>query len=133
MRKLIIDQTSNSPKVILDPEKKIYEISGESRPPDVREFYDQILTWMDDFSVHLIRAGDRNEPVLFIFNFGYFNSSSGKMILDICKILARLQAKGMNVKVNWHYERDDVDMMEVGQEISRIVKFPFEYTVTEPR
>jgi hypothetical protein len=47
MRKLIIDQTPNSPKVILDPEKKIYEISGESRPPDVREFYDQILNWME--------------------------------------------------------------------------------------
>ena len=50
MRKLIIDQTSCSPKVILDPEKKIYHISGESRPPDVREFYDQILSWLDDFS-----------------------------------------------------------------------------------
>jgi len=133
MRKLIIDQTSNSPKVILDPEKKIYEISGESRPPDVREFYDQILNWMDDFSLQLVKAGDKNEPVEFIFNFGYFNSSSGKLILDICKVLARLQARGMNVSIKWHYEKDDIDMMEVGHEISRIVKFPFEYVETEIR
>lgn len=131
MKKLIIDQTTNSPKVILDPEKKIYEISGESRPPDVREFYDQIINWMDDFSLQLIKADDKSEPVMFTFNFGYFNSSSGKMILDICKVLARLQARGMNVKVNWRYEKDDVDMYEVGQEISRIVKFQFEYTETE--
>jgi hypothetical protein len=55
------------------------------------------------------------------------------MILDICKVLARLQSRGMNVTVNWHYEKEDVDMMEVGQEISRIVKFPFGYTETEPR
>ena len=130
MRKLILDQTSNSPKVILDPEKKIYEISGESRPPDVREFYDQIITWMDDYSLQLIKANDKEEPVAFTFNFGYFNSSSGKMILDICKVLARLQARQMNVTVNWHYEKDDVDMLEVGQEISRIVRFPFEYTET---
>jgi hypothetical protein len=133
MRKLIIDQTPNSPKVILDPENKIYEISGESRPPDVREFYDQIINWMDDFSLQLVKSDDKKEPVRFIFNFGYFNSSSGKMILDICKVLARLQARGMNVTVDWHYEKDDVDMMEVGQEISRIVKFPFAYTETEPR
>jgi hypothetical protein len=133
MRKLIIDQTENSPKVILDPEKKIYEISGESRPPDVREFYDRILTWMDDFSLELIKTENKTEQVKFNFNFGYFNSSSGKLILDICKVLARLQSRGINVSVNWHYERDDVDMMEVGQEISRIVKFPFEYTETEPR
>jgi hypothetical protein len=131
MRKLIIDQTSNSPKVILDPENKIYEISGESRPPDVREFYDQILTWLDDFSLELVKAGNKEEPVVFAFNFGYFNSSSGKLILDICKVLARLLARGMNVSVIWHYEKDDVDMMEVGQEMSRIVKFPFKYTEIE--
>jgi hypothetical protein len=133
MKKLVIEQTSYSPKVILDPENKIYEISGESRPPDVREFYDQIINWMDDFSLQLVKANDTNEPVSFTFNFGYFNSSSGKMILDICKVLARLQSRGMNVTVNWHYEKEDVDMMEVGQEISRIVKFPFAYTETEPR
>jgi len=130
MKKLVIEQTSHSPKVILDPENKIYEISGESRPPDVREFYDQIINWMDDFSLHLVKANDTNEPVSFTFNFGYFNSSSGKMILDICKVLARLQSRGMNVTVNWHYEKEDVDMLEVGQEISRIVRFPFEYTET---
>lgn len=133
MKKLVIEQTSYSPKVILDPENKIYEISGESRPPDVREFYDQIINWMDDFSLQLVKANAINEPVSFTFNFGYFNSSSGKMILDICKVLARLQARGMNVTVNWHYEKEDVDMMEVGQEISRIVKFPFSYTETEPK
>ncbi|MBK7712714.1 MAG: DUF1987 domain-containing protein [Bacteroidales bacterium] len=133
MRKLIIDQTSNSPKVILDPENKIYEISGESRPPDVREFYDQILTWLDDFSLELIKTDNKKEPVIFTFNFGYFNSSSGKLILDICKVLARLLARGMNVTVNWHYEKDDLDMMEVGQEMSRIVKFPFRYTEIEVR
>jgi hypothetical protein len=132
MRKLIIDQTSYSPKVILDPENKIYEISGESRPPDVREFYDQILNWMDDFSLQLIKADAKTEPVAFTFNFGYFNSSSGKLILDICKVLARLRARGMNVKVNWYFEKDDVDMLAVGQEISRIVKFDFDYIETEP-
>lgn len=132
MRKLIIDQTPNSPRVVLDPERKIYEISGESRPPDVREFYDRILNWMDDFTLHLAKAEDKSEPVKFTFNFGYFNSSSGKLILDICKVLARMHARGMNVAINWHFEKDDTDMMEVGQEISRIIKFPFEYTEIEP-
>ncbi|HUX57047.1 MAG TPA: SiaC family regulatory phosphoprotein [Bacteroidales bacterium] len=127
MRKLIIDQTPNSPKVILDPEKKIYHISGESRPPDVREFYDQILSWLDDFSIYLVKSDDMKDPVIFNFNFEYFNSSSGKLILDICKILAGLQLKGFNVTINWHFEKDDVDMLEVGKEMSKIVKFPFEY------
>jgi hypothetical protein len=131
MRKLIVDQTSNSPKVILDPENRIYEISGESRPPDVREFYNRIIDWMDDFSLHLIKTDNRSEPVVFNFDFEYFNSSSGKLILDMCKILSRLHSRGMNVTVNWHYEKGDEDMLEVGKEISRIVKLGFEYTETE--
>jgi hypothetical protein len=127
MRKLIIDQTSCSPKVILDPENKIYQISGESRPPDVREFYDQILSWLNDFSLHLIKQEGKKDPVTFNFNFEYFNSSSGKLILDICKVLARLRSKGINITVKWHFEKDDYDMMEVGKEMSKIVKFPFEF------
>jgi hypothetical protein len=58
MRKLIIDQTSNSPKVILDPEKNRFEISGESRPPDVSFFYGEILNWLDDYSLHLSKSSE---------------------------------------------------------------------------
>jgi hypothetical protein len=131
MRKLIIDPKSNSPKVILDPDKKTYLIAGESRPPDVREFYGQILSWLEEFSMYLTKSPENGEPVIFDFNFEYFNSSSGKLILDICKHLASLQTKGNNIIINWHFEKDDFDMLEAGKEISKIVKFPFEYVVSE--
>jgi SAM-dependent methyltransferase len=131
MRKLIIEQKASSPKVILDPEKRIFLISGESRPPDVREFYGQILEWLEEFSSHLNKSDDKKDPVIFNFNFEYFNSSSGKLILDICKILAGLRLKGINIIVKWYYEKEDGDMLEVGKEMSRIVKFPFEYVESE--
>jgi hypothetical protein len=127
MRKLIIDQTPSTPKVILDPDNRILNISGESRPADVREFYDPILTWLDDFGLHLSNSDDKKEPVTFNFSFDYFNSSSGKYILDICKVVARLHSKKVNIKVNWHFEKDDADMLEVGKEMSKIVKVPFDY------
>ncbi len=34
---------------------------------------------------------------------------------------------GNNIVLKWHYEEDDDDMHEVGQEMSRISKLPFEY------
>jgi len=80
-----------------------------------------------------IKSERKSELFNFCFDFGYFNSSSGKLILDICKILARLHGRGMNVKVNWHYETGDLDMYEVGQEISRIVKLQFDFTEIEQR
>ena len=63
----------------------------------------------------------------FNFNFEYFNSLSAKFILDIFKRLCRLRSDGNNISVKWHYEEDDDDMHEVGQEMSRISKLPFEY------
>jgi hypothetical protein len=131
MRKLIIDQTSSSPKVILDPEKKVFEISGESRPPDVGEFYGEIMDWMKDYSHHLVNTRDDRDSVVFSFDLEYFNSSSAKYLLDFCKQIAQVKSKGKDVMVKWHYEDDDMDMLEVGREMSRMAKFPFEFVSKE--
>jgi hypothetical protein len=128
MRKLIVDQTSSSPLVVLDPIEKRYEISGESRPPDVAGFYSEILNWIDDYSYYLIKTKEE-DPVDFNFDFEYFNSSSAKYILDFCKKIADVRSKGKNINVRWHYEDDDKDMLEVGKEMSRMSKLPFEYII----
>jgi hypothetical protein len=131
MRKLTIEKTSSTPLVVLDPEKRLGLLSGESRPSDVREFYDQILSWMHEFSTYLIKSDSSKDPFTFSFDLEYFNSSSGKLILDICKVLAGLKTNGINVIVNWHSEKEDEDMLEVGKEMSRIVNLPFEYLESE--
>jgi hypothetical protein len=125
--KLIIEKTNTTPGVVLDPEKKIYKISGESRPSDVREFYDRIISWLIDFRHELTKSNDHNEPVNFVFNLEYFNSSSAKLIIDICKIVSSLKLNGFNVTITWYHDKEDTDMLEVGREISEIVKVPFEY------
>lgn len=127
MRKLIIDRTASSPRVILDPDKNMFEISGESRPPDVGNFYTEILKWMDDYSKHLLRSSEVMDPVVFNLDFEYFNSSSAKYILDFCKQIASFRSKGKDMTVKWHYEEDDMDMLEVGKEMSRMAKIPFEF------
>ena len=127
MRKLIIDQTSNSPRVVLDPEKRVFEISGESRPPDVDTFYGEIINWMDDYSRYLQVSQEVKDPVIFNFDLDYFNSSSAKYILDFCKQIADVRSKGQDISVRWHHEAEDMDMLQVGKEMSRMAKFPFEY------
>jgi len=131
MRKLIIEQTTNSPKVNFDPEKNIFEISGESRPPDVAGFYTEILNWFDDYSSYLSRPQAEKEPVVFNFDFEYFNSSSAKYILDFCKQIAAVRSKGKDVGVRWNYEKGDNDMFEVGKEMSRIAKVPFQFSLKD--
>jgi hypothetical protein len=127
MRKLIVDRTSNSPEVHFDPEAGKFEISGESRPPNVPAFYDEIMGWVNDFSRHLSGSNDRKDPIEFNLDFNYFNSSSAKYILDFCKKVAALRANGENAKIRWHYDSDDNDMLEVGREMSRMARIPFDY------
>lgn len=129
MKKLIIEQSSNSPKVILDPENRKFEISGESRPENVNELYMPILEWFDKFDMELSTEKylENKDQLEFNFNFEYFNSISAKFILDIFKKIGKLRTKDEGIHVKWHYEKDDEDMLEVGKEMSRLVRFPFDY------
>jgi hypothetical protein len=75
----------------------------------------------------LLRSQESRDPVVFNFDFEYFNSSSAKYILDLCKQIASVRSKGKDIEVKWHYETDDMDMLEVGREMARMSKLPFEF------
>jgi hypothetical protein len=127
MRKLIVDKTPSSPRVVFDPENNRYEISGESRPHDVTAFYSNILRWFEDYSQDLTSSDQDMDPVAFDLDFEYFNSSSAKYILDFCKRIAVVRSMGKEITVKWHYEDDDTDMLETGREMSKMAKLPFEF------
>jgi hypothetical protein len=133
MEKLIIEPTLNTPSIILDPDNKDFQFSGESRPEDVRNFYMPILEWLENFNTELASGAqsDGEGNLDFHFNFEYFNSTSAKYILDLFKILSKLHTEGTNLGIFWHYEEDDEDMLEVGQEMSRMSKLPFEFVKEE--
>jgi hypothetical protein len=132
MKNLVIRQTASSPKINFDPDKNIFEISGESRSHDVPKFYEVVLKWLDEFSMRLDKTDTSSEPMVFNFNFEYFNSLSAKYILDFIKQLANISSKGKNVVIKWYYEEDDMDMLEAGREMSRIARVPFEFIKKEP-
>ncbi len=79
MRKLFVERTASSPKVLLDPETNTFEISGESRPSDVASFYSEILSWFDNYSQYLTKSPYGGDPPVFNLDFEYFNSSSAKV------------------------------------------------------
>ena len=133
MEKLVIEPTFNSPSVILDPEASQFDFSGESRPENVRKFYLPILEWLDSYAKEQSdkSSSARASSLQVQFNFEYFNSTSAKYILDIFKALNVLNDLGMEILVKWLYEEDDEDMLEVGEEMSRMSKLDFEYVNTD--
>lgn len=133
MEKLIIDATLNTPSVILDPEKNLFQFTGESRPENVRNFYIPVLEWLENYTSEVASQDKEHKSRAheFHFNFEYFNSTSAKYILDLFKTLSNLHSEGINVLVYWHYEEDDEDMLEVGKEMSRMSRLTFDYIKTE--
>ncbi|WP_066633768.1 DUF1987 domain-containing protein [Labilibacter marinus] len=128
MRKLTIDSTPNSPKIWFDTDKSIFEVSGESRPENASIFYKNVIDWVIDFESSLTQQGLPDKtPYTFNFNLEYFNSTSAKFILDFLKKLGHLHSLGHQIVIRWHYEDDDEDMLEVGQEMSKMSKISFEF------
>jgi hypothetical protein len=120
METIKIQGTEDTPKVTLDKENELMEISGRSLPEDVASFYDPILTWLDEY------AQSPNKKTVFNFKLVYFNTASSKLLLDILMKLEEIHEAGHDVLIRWHYPEDDEDMEEAGEEYSDIVDVPFE-------
>lgn len=120
MDALRIPSTGDTPEVVLDAASGEFEFSGKSLPEDVASFFDPIIEWIDTY------GKSANDSSVFKFKLTYFNTASSKMILDILMKLEELSEAGVTLKVEWHYEEEDEDMEEAGEEYSDIVEVPFE-------
>jgi hypothetical protein len=121
MEPLIIEATIDTPEIILDAANDRFVISGKSYPEDTREFFAQVLKWMDDY------VKSPNQSTLFVFKLKYFNSSSYKPIFDILAKLEEIKNNGRDVNVEWHYKTGDSDMLEAGEEFCDLFDLPFTY------
>ncbi len=120
METIKIQGTEDTPKIMLDAENDIFEISGRSLPEDVSSFYEPVLNWLNEY------AESPNNKTVFNFKLTYFNTASSKLLLDILMKLEEMHEKGQDVLIKWHYPEDDEDMAEAGEEYSDIVDVPFE-------
>lgn len=112
MENLKIEATKYTPEISFDCENHLLEISGESYPENIAEFYAPIFSWMEEYFDQL----DDNQPVIINMELIYFNSSSSKILLDLFEVLEEATGKGKNITVNWIYEEEDEDTLEFGEE-----------------
>ena len=120
METIKIQGTEDTPKVILDKDNDIMEVSGRSLPEDVTSFYEPVLTWLDEY------AQSPGKKTIFNFKLVYFNTASSKLLLDILMKLEEIHEAGNDVLIRWHFPDDDEDMEEAGEEYADIVDVPFE-------
>ncbi len=124
MNKLVLQPTDDTPRVVLDPANGIFEFSGKSLPEDVTTFYGPVLNWLDQYA-----QAPAAKTVVDI-KLVYFNTASSKLILDILFKLEALHKVTGQVLVRWHYQDEDEDMKEAGEEYAELVEVPFEHVVS---
>ena len=125
METLRLEQTDDSPFVMLDKENNRFEISGKSLPEDVVDFYQPVLDWLNSY------RSEPNSNTEFSFKLIYFNTASSKLILDILMTFEEMVEEGHNVLIKWLSHKSDEDMQEAGKEYEEMVDVPFEHVTYE--
>jgi len=123
MNRLYFKETEETPKIILDKDKNIFEIKGKSFMEDVQAYYEPIINWLDEYKK------DPNPETVMKIEVEYINTASSKMFLDILKELEDIHLAGNKVKVIWSYFADDEDMESTGHEFDEMFDAPFTFKV----
>lgn len=106
-----------TPLMQFNGESGYFEISGRSIPENSIEFYRPVLEWVEEY------VKSPKEETTLCVKLEYFNTSSSKCLVELFRKLESIidQSK---VKVEWHYEEEDEDMLESGQDFQHILKIP---------
>lgn len=111
---LFIEETDDSPRVLFDPAKGIFEISKKSLPEDAVGFYSSIFEW---FNLYIDTP---NNETTFRFNFEYYSTSTAKQLTKLMFLLEKLSERS-KVKVVWNFKAGDKDMEAAGNRYKHLI------------
>ena len=105
--------------MILDSDKKVYSITGNSRPENPLQFYKPIFEWLTNY------LEKTEEKMVFEVQLDYFNTSTSKVLLDLFELFEKF-AETKDIHVVWYYQSDDEEMQEAGEELLDLVELSHE-------
>ncbi len=120
MENIFKEGTSKTPLVAFNSTTGTLLIKGRSIPENSIEFYKPLIDWIEQY------ADVAGAETVVNIQLEYFNTSSSKCILDVFKRLEDIRKLGKMVRIKWHYEIDDEDMLEAGEDYQAIIDLPFD-------
>ena len=126
MENLELTASAKTPEVMFNRENGMLRLKGRSIPENSIEFYKPLIDWLEKYS-----SKPKTDTIVNI-QLEYFNTSSSKCILDVFKKLESINKGGQSqVIINWHYEEDDEDMSEAGEDYQAIINVPFKMVMVQ--
>ena len=119
MEKLIIKKTEETPAVIFNPQRNVFQMVATSWPENAKDFYTPVIEWLDNYF--------RNNPLeetIFQFRLNYMNTASAKQVARILSLLKKY-SKDHKIAFQWFYEKGDLDMLKEAKRFSLILNIDF--------
>ena len=111
MATIELEKTQLTPSILLDKEKGIVEIKGDSLPENTAEFYKPLMTELKDY------FNSPQDKTIINLEITYFNSSSSKLFFDFFDLLENASEK-YTIEINWIYDEENESMEEAGEDFA---------------
>lgn len=113
MKKLSIAKTQNTPRVLLDPEAGVVDLTGKSYPENTSELFGPVIGWLNEYF-----GGNSRDKTIVNLDIDYFNSSSSRALYELFTVLNEAVVAGNEIEVNWIYDEEDESTEEDGEDFS---------------
>lgn len=107
MEELILKSKRDTPHIVC--RDGYLSMKGNSILADPKTFFLPISQWVEEY---VTTKPEKTEVEL---NFDYVDTASVQSIFSILKILKKISGHEESVVVNWYYEFDDPELLEVGE------------------
>lgn len=119
MSRIHLPATDKTPEIIFDQDAGVLELRGCSIHENAERFFRPLLEMAEDYA---LKPAPKTTVKLAMT---YFNSSSSKYLLDLLKVLDEIHISGAGeVVLEWHYDREDLDMEEAGGDYKDLLEMP---------
>ena len=121
MEDILLEPTSKTPLIDFSQSGKLV-MAGNAFPENAKEFFDPLIDWIGELRVN---------EVDFDVVMEYFNTAAAKKLLELLRKLDS-STKINYIKVNWYYDKEDMDNLESGQILAETLsRIKFNYLVND--
>jgi hypothetical protein len=107
MENISIEPTKKSLEVECSP--GYFKLSGNSILSDPRKFFQPIVEWVEEY------IKDPKDKTTVDLKLEYVDTASVQSVFDIMRMFKPLQDKSKEVAVNFYFEFDDPELLELGE------------------
>ena len=118
MENLKLEKSPRTPLVEFSTDGEL-KVEGRSTPENAVEFYEVLIAWIKDFKKK------KPKKLEFHVSLEFFNTSSGKLLINIFKMVEKFKTDEFEPNIFWYYDENDEDMFQAGQDFQSIMKIPF--------